>query len=433
MQEHYPELFARIRRRTSPRAGSCRSAACGWSPTPTCPAARRWPASSCTASGSSSSELGVETDGGVAARLVRLLRRAAADRRRGRARAGSSPRRSPGTRRTLCRTTRSAGRASTAPGSSRTSRRSTPTTPSCPAAELARAERQFAEKGRANTSLVPFGYGDGGGGPDPGDAGRRAPHRVAGGLADRAARHARGVLRRRGRRVPGPAGVGRASCTWSSTAAPTPPRRAPSGQPAQRAPAARGRAVGDDRGRARGRGRTRSTTLRPLWQTVLLQQFHDILPGTSIAWVHREAERNYAARRRTTLEARDRATALRGAGRARPTASSPPTPRPYAVDGVPPRRGRCPSRPAPTSADRDGDVLDERRRGSSSTARADHLDRRPRGRARARAAGRAGNLLQLHRDTPTQWDAWDIDGHYRRTRTDLRRGRRDRPTATARS
>ncbi len=33
------------------------------------------------------------------------------------------------------------------------------------AAELARAQRQFAEKGRARTSLVPFGWGDGGGGP----------------------------------------------------------------------------------------------------------------------------------------------------------------------------------------------------------------------------------------------------------------------------
>jgi alpha-mannosidase len=31
--------------------------------------------------------------------------------------------------------------------------------------ELARAERGFAEKGRANSSLVPFGWGDGGGGP----------------------------------------------------------------------------------------------------------------------------------------------------------------------------------------------------------------------------------------------------------------------------
>ena len=30
------------------------------------------------------------------------------------------------------------------------------------------------------------------------------------------------------------------------------------------------------------------------WRTVLLQQFHDILPGSSIAWVYRDAERNYA-------------------------------------------------------------------------------------------------------------------------------------------
>ena len=31
-----------------------------------------------------------------------------------------------------------------------------------------------------------------------------------------------------------------------------------------------------------------------LWQTVLLHQFHDILPGTSIAWVHREVVARYA-------------------------------------------------------------------------------------------------------------------------------------------
>ena len=32
-----------------------------------------------------------------------------------------------------------------------------------------------------------------------------------------------------------------------------------------------------------------------LWKTVLLHQFHDILPGSSIAWVHREARATYAA------------------------------------------------------------------------------------------------------------------------------------------
>src|SRR5262249_48886337 len=31
-----------------------------------------------------------------------------------------------------------------------------------------------------------------------------------------------------------------------------------------------------------------------LWKTVLLNQFHDILPGSSITWVHREAEATHA-------------------------------------------------------------------------------------------------------------------------------------------
>jgi alpha-mannosidase len=35
------------------------------------------------------------------------------------------------------------------------------------------------------------------------------------------------------------------------------------------------------------------------------------------------------------------------------------------------------------------------------------------------ADGRPGNLLQMHADLPNEWDAWDIDAHYRRQRTDL--------------
>lgn len=38
------------------------------------------------------------------------------------------------------------------------------------------------------------------------------------------------------------------------------------------------------------------------------------------------------------------------------------------------------------------------------------------------AAGSAGNLLQLHRDTPNEWDAWDIDEFYRQVVTDLTAG-----------
>ena len=35
--------------------------------------------------------------------------------------------------------------------------------------------------------------------------------------------------------------------------------------------------------------------LEELWQLLLLHQFHDILPGSSIAWVHQDAEHNHAA------------------------------------------------------------------------------------------------------------------------------------------
>jgi len=35
------------------------------------------------------------------------------------------------------------------------------------------------------------------------------------------------------------------------------------------------------------------------------------------------------------------------------------------------------------------------------------------------STGSPANLLQLHPDHPNNWDAWDIDGHYRRARTDL--------------
>ena len=37
-----------------------------------------------------------------------------------------------------------------------------------------------------------------------------------------------------------------------------------------------------------------AATLERLWRMVLLNQFHDILPGSSIAWVHRVAREEYA-------------------------------------------------------------------------------------------------------------------------------------------
>ena len=112
------------------RGSSSRSAGCGSSPTPTCPAARRWPDSSLPGNASSSTTSASRpTSSGCPTRSAtpRRCRRSSARP----ARAGSSPRRSPGTRSTRCRTTRSGGRGSTAVGCSPTSRRRTPTTRRC--------------------------------------------------------------------------------------------------------------------------------------------------------------------------------------------------------------------------------------------------------------------------------------------------------------
>ncbi len=44
----------------------------------------------------------------------------------------------------------------------------------------------------------------------------------------------------------------------------------------------------------RGLLRYPAEELDEIWRIVLLHQFHDILPGSSIAWVHREARATYA-------------------------------------------------------------------------------------------------------------------------------------------
>ncbi len=164
--------------------------------------------------------------------------------------------------------------------------------------------------------------------------------------------------------------------------------------------------------------------LDALWRQVLLMQFHDILPGTSIAWVHREAVASYA-RVEQELEALiDRALrALVGVGE-RPVAVNPGA---FDRDGVPALAAAV-SPPAPGGSstitasgasggyvlanelveihlDADGLIIAAIDRGSGQNAIVE---------------GAHGNLLQLHQDFPNMWDAWDVDRFYRNTVTDLR-------------
>src|SRR3954469_22335379 len=162
------------------------------------------------------------------------------------------------------------------------------------AAELAKAQRQYAEKGHANLSLAPFGWGDGGGGPtrEMLAAAHRA-HDLEGSprlelttprdffeRAEAEYQHPpvwvgelylelhRGTLTSQAKTKRGnrrSEALLHEAELWAATAA------------------------------VRDGAEYPYAALGQACRTVLLQQFHDILPGSSIAWVHQEAERNYAA------------------------------------------------------------------------------------------------------------------------------------------
>src|SRR4029450_10943458 len=71
-----------------------------------------------------------------------------------------------------------------------------------------------------------------------------------------------------------------------------------------------------------------------IWKAVLLHQFHDILPGSSIAWVHREAEATYERVLAELAEIAEEATAgVGGAGGTTWVLNAGPLPRTEVVDG----------------------------------------------------------------------------------------------------
>ncbi len=151
-----------------------------------------------------------------------------------------------------------------------------------------------------------------------------------------------------------------------------------------------------------------------LWQDTLLLQFHDILPGSSIAWVHREARDTYR-RLAGELEALvgEALAAAAGPGDVEVLANAAPHDRAgvpalaAAVAAVP---------PGAVAVSREGDavVLDNgvlRVRvdadGTIGSVRDLVADRE------VLAPGTSANVLQLHPDQPVRFDAWDVDEFYR--------------------
>jgi alpha-mannosidase len=290
-------------------------------------------------------------------------------------------------------------------------------------AEVAHTVRNFQDKAAVNSSLIPFGYGDGGGGPTremlaratrmadlegsarigiegPADFFERAhaEYEAAGGApvwsGELYLEFHRGTLTsqlatKQGNRRS--EHLLREAELWAATAT------VRHGQPYP------------------------YQALDRLWKTVLLHQFHDILPGTSIAWVHREAEETYAAVARELEHLIDTAQrTLAGEGEGTVVFNAAP----HARAGIPAfgaaLRDIRPDSPVPPVAGADGFVLDNGL--VRVTVDADGLITSAydidAGRE-ALAPGARGNLLQLHQDFPNQWDAWDIDAFYRNHVRDL--------------
>ena len=287
--------------------------------------------------------------------------------------------------------------------------------------DLAHAERNYRDHGHGTTSLVPFGYGDGGGGPTREML--AAAHRtkdlegspkVRVGSAEsffaqaeeeysalpvwvgemylelhRGTYTTQAQTKRGNRRSEH---LLREAELWCATAAV----------------------------RTDGSFSYPAEELKRLWRLVLLQQFHDILPGSSIAWVHQDAERNYAAIS-AGLEAiiAQAAAALLGEGTREFLLNAAP----HARDGVPALGAaeRLAAGQPVKAVEADGGyvldngiiraVLDAN---GLITSLTDYASGRE-----AIAPGQRGNLLELHRDTPNEWDAWDIDAFYRRNVTPL--------------
>ncbi|MEU1294542.1 glycoside hydrolase family 38 C-terminal domain-containing protein [Streptomyces sp. NPDC005840] len=293
--------------------------------------------------------------------------------------------------------------------------------------EMSRAVRNYQEKGGGTRSLAPFGWGDGGGGPTREIMERARRLKDLEGSPKVEVEHPDAFFAKaRAEYEDAPVWVGelylelhRATYTsqartkqgnrrsehklreaelWATTAA--------LHAPGYRYPHER---------------------LDRLWKTVLLHQFHDILPGSSIAWVHREAEAEYArvAEELETLTAeavaalgtgatrvfntspRDRAEVVRAPGGELAYVEVP-------AGGSAPLEDAQPVEPVTVT----GRVLDNgivrvevAEDGTLASVRDLRADREV-------LAGQ-GNLLRLHTDLPNYWDAWDVDKHYRNRYTDL--------------
>ncbi|MGO4594880.1 alpha-mannosidase [Leifsonia sp. 2TAF2] len=288
-------------------------------------------------------------------------------------------------------------------------------------ADLAKAQRQFAEKGTSDVSATLFGWSDGGGGPtrEMLGAAHRAHdlegsprvtlgspaqffERAKAGLEDpavwtgelylethRGTYTSQAETKRGNRRSEH---LLREAELWSAAAA------------------------------LRGLVEYPYDELEAIWRTVLLHQFHDILPGSAIAWVHQQAEAEYRRIERNLESLIALAQrALAGVGESSVLFNASPVP----LEGVEPLSAAAVAlpgrgRPSPVRTGNGFELANNRVRARFD---ADGLLVSLQDLASSRdliPAGEAGALLQVFTDRPNLFEAWDIDRSYANTVTELR-------------
>lgn len=131
------------------------------------------------------------------------------------------------------------------------------------------------------------------------------------------------------------------------------------------------------------------------WRIVLCNQFHDVLPGTSVQSAHEEARETYAQAREALQLIRTSTSAML------------------------PRAPNFEARSIPVGpVEDDGDfVFDNGIVHARVSAKGALLELRGDGIASVVAQA---NLLALYRDKPKKWDAWNLDDGYEKKRLKLR-------------
>jgi alpha-mannosidase len=296
-------------------------------------------------------------------------------------------------------------------------------------AELRRGVRSYRDHARSRESLLVFGHGDGGGGPTRAMLERLRRARDLRGLPrttlrspqaffDRLEADARSL-----RTIVGELYLEYHRGTYTSQAALKRGNRrceaALHDAEALCAVAARLRAAPYPR-----------AELAAAWRTLLVNQFHDILPGSSIAEVNERARADLAAVEASADALASQALAALGEDGGGPVAVStspfarrevvhdpagalvlveaPPYGAGEVVPGVPVRVERTPD---------GGAVLENEHLIATLTSGGAlaSLVHKATGRE---ALAAPGNRLELYEDRPAAWDAWDIDPAHLETRAD---------------